>query len=73
LRGENTEILTVTNDSGVDDEGQESLLVGSSVVLQQSSSIVIADGHIRRTLSDSTANGGGDGQSLEEHDDCRCN
>lgn len=70
LMGEDIEALTVTNYSGVDDEGQESLLVGSSVVLQQSSGVVVADRLVRRTLSNGTANGGRDSKSLEEHDNC---
>jgi hypothetical protein len=37
---------TVTDDGSVDDESQESLLVGSSVVHQQSSGVVVADGHV---------------------------
>ena len=66
--------LTVTNDNSVDDEGQESLLVGSSVVLQQSSGVVVADRHISRSLSNGTANGGGgDSKCLEEHDQWKCN
>lgn len=69
LIGNSIEALTVTNDSGVDNEGQESLLIESSVVLQQSSGVVVADGYIRRTLSDGTANSGSDSKSLEEHDD----
>jgi hypothetical protein len=67
---EDIETLTVTNDGGVDNKGQEKLLIGSSVVRQQSSGVVVADGHIRRTLSDDTANGGGDSKSLEKHDEC---
>jgi hypothetical protein len=69
LIGNSIERLTVTNDSGVDNEGQKSLLVKSSVVLQQSSCVVVANGHIRRTLSDCTANSGGESKSLEEHGD----
>lgn len=59
--------LTVTNNGGVDDESQEGHLVCSSVVLQQSSGVVIADGSIGRTLSDSGANSSREGKSLEKH------
>lgn len=60
--------LTVTDDGGVDDEGQEGLLVGSSVVLQQSSGVVITDGSVRGTLgSDTRGEDSRGGDSLEEH------
>ncbi len=63
------ETLTVADDGGVDDQGQKGLLVGSSVVLQQSGGVVVADGHIRRALSDGPAQGGGNDKSFEEHSD----
>jgi hypothetical protein len=65
-------VLTVTNNNSVDNKSQEKFLVSSSVVHQQSSGVVVADGHIRRTLSDSTANGGGDSKSLQEHEHDEC-
>lgn len=61
--------LTISNDCGVDDEGQKSLLVGSSVVLQQSSGVVITDGCTIGSLCHSTANGRSHGKSFEKHDD----
>ena len=61
--------LTVSNDSSIDNEGQQSHLVGSSVVRQQSRSIVVADGHVGWSLSNSGANGGCNGKRLEEHDE----
>jgi hypothetical protein len=63
--------LTVTNDGGVDNKCQKSLLVGSSVVLQQSSGIIVADRDIGRALSNRSANGSRDSKSLEKHDE-RC-
>lgn len=45
-------MLTVPNDSGVHDEGQESGLVGGGVLLQQSRGVVVADGDIGWALGD---------------------
>lgn len=59
---------TVTNDGGVNDQSQKSLLVGSSVVLQQSSGVVVADGRVSRALSDGTGNRSSHSKSLEKHD-----
>ena len=35
----------VANNDSVDEEGQQSVLVGRSVVLQQSRGVLVADGH----------------------------
>ena len=59
---------TVTDDGGVNDQSQKSLLVCSSVVLQQSRGVVVADGCVGRALSDGTGNRNSDSKSLEEHD-----
>ena len=59
---------TVTNDGRVDDEGEQGLLVGSSVVLQQSCGVVVTDGGVGRALGDSKARSGRDSEKLEEHD-----
>jgi len=60
-------IRTVTNDGGVDNEGQERHLVLSRVVLQQSSRVVVTDGRVSRTLGNSSAHGGRNDSSLEQH------
>lgn len=60
--------LTVANDNSVDDEGQEGLLVGSCVVLQEGSGVVITDGGAIGTLSGGNADGRGHSESFEEHD-----
>lgn len=59
---------TVTDDSSVDDESQQGLLIGSSVVLQQSRGVVVTDSGVRGALGDRTANSCGDSESLEKHD-----
>lgn len=59
----------VTNDGSVDNQGEEGLLVGSGVVLQQSSGVVVAHGLVGWALGDSEGRSGGDGKSLEKHDD----
>jgi hypothetical protein len=59
--------LTVANNGSVDDEGQQGHLVCSSIVLQQSSGVVVADGRVGRTLGKSRTNGSRDGKSLEKH------
>ena len=59
--------LTVANDSSVDDEGQQGLLVGSSVVLQQRGSVVVADGGVCGTLGEGRANSRREGKSSEKH------
>lgn len=61
------ERLTVTNDSSVDKESQKSHLICSSVVLQQSSSVVIADGYVGWALSDGRAKGSCESKSLQKH------
>jgi len=43
---------TVANDSSIDDEGQQGLLVCSSVVLQQRGGVVVADGSVCGTLGE---------------------
>jgi hypothetical protein len=58
---------TVTNDGRVNDEGQQCHLVCSSVVHQQSSGVVIADGRVCWTLSNSGANGSRESKSSEKH------
>jgi len=40
----------VADGDSVDDQGEESLLVGGGVVLQEGSGVVVADGHIGRAL-----------------------
>ena len=60
--------LTVTNDGSIDHECQQGHLVCSGVVLQQSSGVVVADGSVHRTLSNSSTDSGGDSKSLEKHD-----
>lgn len=59
--------LTVANDCSVDNEGQQCLLVCCSVVRQQSSGVVVADGHVGRTRCKSRANSGREGKSSEKH------
>jgi hypothetical protein len=58
---------TVTNDSSVDDEGQQSHLVCSSVVHQQSGGVVVADGRGCWTLSNSGANSNRESKSSAKH------
>lgn len=46
----NVGLGVVTNDGSVDEESQQGVLVGSSVVCQKSSGVVRADGLVRRSL-----------------------
>lgn len=67
-------ILTVANDDGVDDQGQESGLVLGRVVLEEGLGVVVADGHILGAVLgvDGGGSRGGDGNLVETHDECVC-
>lgn len=56
----NVGLGVVANGDSVDDEGQHGLLVGGGVLLEESASVVVADGHIAGTLGSSA---GGKGKS----------
>lgn len=59
---------TVANDGSIDDESKQGLLVGSSVVLQESCGVVVTHGDVLWPLGDSKPSSGRDGESLEKHD-----
>jgi hypothetical protein len=59
--------LTVANDCSVDHESQQCLLVCGGVVRQQSGGVVVADGHVGRTLGNSRANSSREGKTSEKH------
>jgi hypothetical protein len=63
---------TVTNDDSVDEQGQESVLVLGSVLLEKSSRVVVADGGVLRTALLGRGNGSrtGESESRETHLGC---
>jgi len=54
----NVGLGVVSNGDSVDDEGQDGLLVGGGVLLEEGTSVVVADGDIARTLGSSAGSKG---------------
>lgn len=67
----NVGLGVVSNDGGVDNQGQKSVLVGSSVLLQQSGGVVVADGGAVGALGSNHGGGRSHDESLAEHVDGR--
>lgn len=61
--------LTVSNDSGVNDEGQHGLLVGGGVAaVEERGRVVVADGgRVRTAGGEDAGDGRREGEALEQH------
>ena len=65
----NVRLGVVADDGGVDDQGQEGVLVGGIILLEESSGVIVADGGVRRALRDGGTDGSENSKSFELHDE----